>query len=131
MFDLILRTAVREHVAQADMPAKIFVVSDMEFDDPQCNGQRTNFEVIKAKYAAAGYAMPTLVFWNVAARNTHVPVTQNEHGVYLVSGCSPSIFKAALNTQAVTPVDLMLEVIDADRYAPVGMVLGDMGEWDV
>lgn len=40
----------------------------------------------------AGYALPKVVFWNVASRNMQSPVEMNEQGVTLVSGCNPRIF---------------------------------------
>ncbi|MCR5612518.1 MAG: DUF2828 family protein [Treponema sp.] len=40
----------------------------------------------------AGYELPEIVFWNVEARDTHLPVTQNEKGVKIVSGASANIF---------------------------------------
>jgi len=119
MFDELLDVAVLRHVPVEDMPTKLFVISDMEFDDSSVGGAHTNFELIKRKYAAAGYPMPTLVFWNVASRGKQTPVTKDERGVYLVSGASPSIFTAALNTKAVTSTDLMQDVLNSDRYAAI------------
>ena len=118
VFDLILSTAVKNSLAESYMPEVIFIVSDMEFDSSEFNSgsgrgnKDTNFDVIKAKYQQSGYTMPKLVFWNVNSRNMQTPVTVNEKGVYLVSGCSPSIFEAAINTKAVTPYDMMLNTLN-------------------
>jgi len=119
VFDMLLRVALQNHILDVDMPESIFVVSDMEFNDMHVGGRTTNFDVIQRKYAAAGYTMPRLIFWNVASRADQTPVTMNEKGVYLVSGASPSIFKAAINARATTPVEMMLEVLESERYAPV------------
>jgi hypothetical protein len=113
-FDLILDTAKRHKLNQSEMPTKLFIVSDMEFNSVD-NG--TNFDKMKQKYANAGYTMPTLVFWNVASRNMQTPVTMNEDGVYLVSGCSSVIFKNALNCKATNPYEQMLEVLNGERYS--------------
>ena len=114
-FDLILRTAISNRVPAKDMPAMLFIVSDMEFDSASPN--RTNFNVIKSKYRVAGYEMPKLVFWNVRSRNNQTPVTEDENGTFLVSGLSAGIFKSALNTKATNPLDMMLEVLNVPRYA--------------
>ncbi len=119
VFDLILSTAIRYNLKDADLPRKIFVVSDMEFDSA---GPNTNFETIKRKYANAGYEMPQLVFWNVNSRKDNVPAVEGDN-VFLVSGCSPSIFKNALNSRATKPEDLMLEVLNSPRYDAVGAAL--------
>ena len=116
-FDLILRTAVDNQLSADKMPTKLVVVSDMEFDD--CGSSRTNFEAIKQKFANASYEMPTLVFWNVNARNSYSPVEFDQQGVMLVSGCSPTIFKNLMASKTTTPYDLMLEVLEAPRYERV------------
>jgi hypothetical protein len=119
VFDLILTKAVVNHVPESEMPRKIFIVSDMEFD--ACSSNRsTNFETIKAKYRASGYEMPVLIFWNVDARNDQSPVKFDERGVMLVSGQSPTIFKSVMNSKTVTPYDLMLEVLMGERYKDIG-----------
>lgn len=117
VFDLILNTARQNNVSQEDLPNTIYIVSDMEFDNASSDwGERdkTNFEAIKEKYEAAGYEMPVLVFWNVDSRQKNVPVKQNENGVILVSGCSPSIFKMVM--EKTTPYKFMLKVLNSERY---------------
>jgi uncharacterized protein DUF2828 len=125
-FDLILSTAVRNKVPADEMPAMLFIISDMEFDvatgsvsyyNRQPN--TTNFKAIANKYRAAGYQMPKLVFWNVSSRNNQTPVTEKEEGVYLVSGSSAGVFKAALEAKTTTPYDMMLETLNTPRYAPI------------
>lgn len=139
VFDLLLRTAVQHKVPQEEMPRKIVIISDMEFDaarytemhgsksrrailggDYACeNTSPALFRAIRERWRQAGYEMPTLIFWNVAARNTQVPMTRDDRGVIFVSGHSPSIFKNILNPEALDGEKLMLEVLDSDRYAPV------------
>lgn len=119
VFDMLLRVAMQNGIPQSDMPESIFVISDMEFDDSNVGGRTTNFDVIKRKYAAAGYDMPKLIFWNVNSRGMQTPVTMDEKGVLLVSGASPSIFMSAVNAKAITPYDMMLEKLNEERYAPI------------
>jgi hypothetical protein len=115
-FDLILNTACKYKIEANDMPDTLYIVSDMQFDEATYGNQNTNFEVIKNKYANHGYKMPNLVFWNVNASNGDFPVTVNDEGVCLVSGCNPSILKSVLSAKSVTPVDIMFETINKDRY---------------
>ena len=122
VFDLILSTAVRSGASQDELPTHLYIVSDMEFDSSYVGGRRLNerlFQTIERRYNAAGYAIPRLVFWNVASRNDQSPVTMNDTGVQLVSGCSPSIFSSLLSNTTVSAYDLMLEVLNQDRYAAV------------
>jgi hypothetical protein len=114
VFDLILDRAKAHNVPQSDMPSVIYIISDMQFDSA-CSG-RTNFEVIRDRYKASGYEMPTLVFWNVNARHNQSPVSVNDEGVVLVSGCSPSIFESVLSGKSVTPYDQMIATLSKPRY---------------
>ena len=118
VFDLILRTAVANRVPQSELPATLYIISDMEFDCCVSNGDLTNFENARAKFAAAGYDLPRIVFWNVWSRNTQQPVTQNEQGVALVSGCSPRIFHM-LSAGILSPVGYMLDILGGERYAVI------------
>ncbi len=116
-FELILATGIRYKVPQEDMPEVIYIVSDMEFDAAS-KGQ-TNFEAIKAQYAASDYKMPKLVFWNVDARNDQSPIRQDDKGTCLVSGASPSILKSLLSGKDFTPMTVFLETVNSARYEAV------------
>lgn len=118
VFDLILQAAAENHVPQAEMPAKLYIISDMEFDHCVKNSSMTNFENAKASYAAAGYILPDLVFWNVDSRHEQQPVKENDRGVALVSGNSPRIFSMVMDGE-LDPYDFMLSVIDTERYTPI------------
>ena len=113
-FDLVLATAIQNRIGQNEMPATIYIVSDMEFDYCTGRGGQTNFQAIKDKYAASGYTMPSLVFWNVNSRQDNVPVTYNTQGVALVSGYSPSLFKQVMANK--TPEEVMKDVLLQERY---------------
>lgn len=118
VFELILRTAVKNQVPQEELPETLYIISDMEFDCCVANASLTNFENAKQRFASFGYALPKIVFWNVASRNRQQPVTKNEQGVALVSGCSPRIFKM-LSGGLLTPYAFMMDVLGGERYAPI------------
>lgn len=114
VFKLLVDTAVKNNADPAEMPDTIYVISDMEFN--AC-ADLTNFEAIDAMYAETGYTRPQLVFWNVRARNKQVPVEENQKGVTLVSGSSASTFKLVM--EGKTPLDLVMDVVNSERYAPI------------
>jgi hypothetical protein len=115
-FDLILSTAVKNKVEQKDIPKAIFVISDMEFNVGCPSNNKTNFEVIKEKFAKCGYELPKVVWWNVNARNDNFPVRVDDTGTCLVSGCSPSIFKSVMKSKAVDPMSTVYETVNVERY---------------
>lgn len=118
VFDLILQAAVENRVPQSGLPAKLYIISDMEFDACVRDAKLTNFENAKQKYARRGYKLPQIVFWNVASRHAQQPVTVNDRGVALVSGCSPRIFSMAMEGE-LNPYAYMLSVVNTERYAPI------------
>ena len=117
-FDLILNTALKNRLKQSDMPSRLIIISDMEFDVCAEDSSMTNFEAAKAKFARYGYTLPQLVFWNVNSFNRQQPVRKNEQGVTLVSGMSPQIF-AMLKDDRMDPYTFMMSVIGAERYKQI------------
>jgi hypothetical protein len=118
VFELILETALKNKLPQSELPAIIYIISDMEFDCCTEDAGKTNFEYAKALYEHYGYRLPSLVFWNVASRNQQQPVTMNEKGVVLVSGTSPRIF-SMISMGCLSPYAFMMETLGAERYARV------------
>ena len=118
VFELILRAAVKNKVPQGQMPSTLYIISDMEFDCCAKGADITNFEYAKRLFAEAGYQLPRVVFWNVQSRNRQQPVTMNEQGVALVSGCSPRIFSMVTGGN-LSPMGYMLDVLSAERYARI------------
>lgn len=117
VFKLILNTAVKNKLQQEDMPAKLYIISDMEFD--RCShADLANFQSAKKMFAENGYVLPQVVFWNVQSRNRQQPVTQNEQGACLVSGCNAQIF-SMLKTDTLNPYHFMLQVLTSERYVPI------------
>ena len=118
VFELVLNAAVRNRVPQKDLPSTLYIISDMEFDSCAAGTSLSNFEYAAKLFRQAGYRLPNVVFWNVSSRNQQQPVTMNEQGVALVSGCSPRIFSMVMEG-SLDPFTFMLSVIDTERYAPI------------
>lgn len=118
VFELVLWTAVKHHVPQEEMPSALYIISDMEFDHCTEDASMTNFEYAAQLFAGHGYSLPRVVFWNAASRNRQQPVTQNEQGVALVSGCTPRIFEM-LRGGTLSPYAFMMQVISSGRYRDI------------
>lgn len=117
VFKLILNNAVKAKVPADEMPTTILIMSDMEFNSC-CH--LTAQEMIEKEYAAAGYTVPKIVFWNIQSRNgNNVPVQANKKNAALVSGFSPSILKSLLSGEDMSPVAIMNKTVHSDRYQPV------------
>ena len=121
VFKTVLDAGMKNDVPAEDMPQKLIIVSDMQFDQCCSSNKRTNFEQIQKLYRKVGYEMPQLVFWNVNSYGD-VPIKAHDTGTCLVSGCSPSILKSVLTDSVLTPVDTMNDTVYAERYDAVGEV---------
>lgn len=118
-FDMVLNTALKNHVKQEDMPENLIIISDMEFDYQRGRygtPTKTLMENIELKWNQAGYKMPNLVYWCVQARHDNVPMKIKD-GVSLVSGMSPVIFEQIM--KGVTALDLVLDKLNSERYTPI------------
>ena len=120
LFKLYVNMAKRSNAE--DCPKSLIIISDMEFDDALGSKKYgrnrvekdTIFKDVKKLFEENGVAMPTLVFWNVEARQNNVPVRCDENGTILVSGHSPVIFKFIM--EGKTPEIFMLDVLNSERY---------------
>lgn len=123
VFDLILETAKNADCSQADMPTKLYIISDMQFDEArdehdyswspwnlQKNHNSPFMEIMKHKYTEAGYIMPTIVYWNV--RSSHAGMFQDTfegENCCFVSGNSPTLFKAVMEGTTYEEVTVVAE----------------------
>ena len=106
VFDLILSTAKKAHLKNEELPKKLYIISDMQFD--AARGSRsygfswerrgapeTFMQTMRRKYEEAGYEMPTIVYWNVSTSKCGMfQDTFEGENCCMVSGYSPSLFKS-------------------------------------
>ena len=124
-FDLILDTAVKNHLPQEDLPSSCLIISDMQFDQATKHEDNTTvIESCRQKFESLGYSMPRLIFWNVSvyAHNT-IPVQMHPSGVILVSGFSKSIVDMVVSRELDPEMALKAE-LDA-KCSIVDTVLQD------
>lgn len=140
VFDLLLKNAQKSNVRKEDMPTRLYIFSDMEFDGVvtfdgynnddgwgwRWNSGRTSahsideantlLEDIAQEWAAAGYELPTVIFWNLDARQNNIPMLKGGRFGY-VSGLSPVLIEQILS--GVTGIDLMLKKLNSERYEKI------------
>lgn len=119
VFKLILDTAMDNNMSQKDIPERIVIMSDMEFD--MCASSSINarlFDEISNMYENAGYKLPKLIFWNICGRTNTIPMKSNELGVALVSGFSTNIADMIMSDK-LDPAGILMEAINSERYQAV------------
>lgn len=116
VFNTLVSIAKRYQVPEEQMPTKLLIISDMQFDQCMGNGNNlTAYEICKEFYELNGYKLPQIVFWNVNCSMGTVPVTVGAGGTALVSGFSPSIMQSLLKGE-LSPERVMLDTVMKDRY---------------
>lgn len=119
VFDLLLDTAKRNGVSKEEMPTKIFIVSDMQFNCIK-DYSSTVFDYIDDSYKKAGYTRPTLVFWQVNGTLDNVPITIDSHNTMLVSGFSQNLLPYVLGDSSKwSPMIPVLNIVEDERYSLV------------
>lgn len=125
VFKLLLRTAQKENTRPEDMPTRLYILSDMEFDgcltdDWYSHSSQDEVETLLEKIARewkeAGYELPPVVFWNLNARQNNIPAMGGRFSY--VSGFSPVMIEQILS--GVDGYDLMLMKLMSERYAVIG-----------
>lgn len=117
VFDQILKVAVDRKIHPDRMVKRVFVFSDMEFDEAstqydysgtdenndvdesqqaeECRrrGWETDYEMVVRKFKENGFEqVPEIVFWNLRS-SMATPVTCNQPGVVMLSGFSKNLMK--------------------------------------
>lgn len=125
VFVCLLKQAKTFNLKQEDMPTKLLLISDMQFDAVTSYGwntnnltpfEKTNFEVIEEMYKMAGYERPGIVFWNVNGDAGNMPATLKDKNIAFVSGYSPAIIEAVMHGDFLDPMQVMLTTINSERY---------------
>ncbi|KAG6384833.1 hypothetical protein SASPL_153652 [Salvia splendens] len=118
VFDVILEVAVKGKLKAEEMIKRLFVFSDMEFDEASANPWETDYEAIVRKFKEKGYGecVPEIVFWNLRDSRA-TPVPGNREGVALVSGYSKNLMKIFLEEGGIMdPVKVMDAAIAGKKY---------------
>ena len=123
VFDMLLNIALANKTPQEDMPTRLYIFSDMEFDMAlQDWGHWENsfnpdtlVEGIAKKWAVNGYKLPEIVFWNLNARQNNIPAIGE--GFSYVSGFSPVMIEQILSGK--TGLELVMEKLNSERYKEI------------
>lgn len=130
VFDLLLRTAKQQGTKREDMPERLYIFSDMEFngciegigggwyrsDETVVQGKvETLLEGIARKWKEQGYELPQVIFWNLNARQNNIPMLKGRFAY--ISGLSPVMIEQILSGK--DGYDLMLMKLMSERYEAI------------
>lgn len=143
--ELLLPLAVKNKIKQEDMIKRLFIFSDMQFDS--CQGRSntvdwtTNYDHIEKAYKEAGYEVPQIVYWDLAASATRpktVEVQSDRKGVAMMNGFSSAMLKVFMReeeaenaedamewekiTEGGESVTVIEEVEEEDAFNPINVM---------
>ena len=119
---MILDTAIHNHVSPEDMPERILIISDMQFDSAVGNATQPLFDDFIEKYKEHGYKMPKLIFWNTSIyADQNVPIRQNDLGVTLISGFSKNLVDMVVSDE-IDPYANLVKTLMVPRYDCVDLI---------
>ncbi|KAI9596876.1 hypothetical protein BDF19DRAFT_437062 [Syncephalis fuscata] len=132
VFDLILQQAKASNLEPEHMVKRLFVFSDMEFNQACTGGLsafNTDYAVIVRKFTEAGYEVPEMIFWNLRGSGRDAdggskPVTVNQKGVGMLSGFSGQMLKLFLENRIenMSPWNTLRAAIDIKKYEKLVVV---------
>jgi hypothetical protein len=117
VFGLILSKAKAFNLTEDEMPSMVLILSDMQFD----SGIRYNdnaYRMMTKQYEEAGYRVPKIVYWNIKDYGNK-PIQSHQTGASLVSGFTPALLTSILSGETLSPIRMMLKVVNAERYSPI------------
>jgi hypothetical protein len=153
---LIEEVVRRGNLREADIP-DLIIFSDMQFDEAVGEGDsQTQLERIRGRFHDLGVSLtgspfraPRVIFWNLRGDTEGFPATAADENVQMLSGFSPSLFKAVLEGGAleeevevvdaetgektvtrkrVNPYETLRRVLDDERYFPIREALHESKE---
>jgi ribosomal protein S20 len=110
VFQKILDTGVLMSLPQDQMPDRLFIFTDMQFDQVSGNRLKT-FDKIKEKFAKHGYKMPQIICWNLRSIE-NIVFTKDDADVCMLSGFSTPILKAFMTCKEISPLIVFLAAIN-------------------
>ena len=126
-FEYILQLAVDNNINNDDMIKSLIIISDMQFDriHNMDMPKQTFYDKMKKLYAAHGYDLPKIIFWNVAefdaGKHACFHADSDADNIIHVGGYSATAFKTIFKlSEGVTPYNMVKEIINNKRYSVNG-----------
>ena len=122
----IINYAIKYKVPQDKMPKKLFVFTDMQFNNTitgnferdyrnsrnNTNALDTVYKSIVKLYEANNYTAPKFIFWNLNSDSNEVfPVNCDTEGTAIVSGFSEQLLKIFMNYDEFKPEFIVDEIL--------------------
>jgi hypothetical protein len=115
--DMVIKYGKDNNISDEDMPRKLFIFTDMQFDEATTERKENNcvetlYKTIKKRFVAAGYTPPKFIFWNLnSSHKESFPVNCKTEGVAMISGFSEQLLKIFMTYDEFKPELIVEEIL--------------------
>ena len=115
--DMIITYSINNFILDKDMPKKLFIFTDMQFDEANINNHENNsietlYKTIAKKFKAVGYTPPKFIFWNLnSSHKESFPVNCKTEGTAMISGFSEQLLKIFMTYDEFKPELIVNEIL--------------------
>jgi hypothetical protein len=116
--DMIIKYGKNNNINDEDMPKKLFIFTDMQFDeatnenDKEKSGIETLYKTIVKMFKAADYTAPKFIFWNLnSSHKESFPVNCKTEGTAMISGFSEQLLKIFMTYDEFKPELIVEEIL--------------------
>jgi hypothetical protein len=116
--DMIIKYGKDNNINDEDMPKKLFIFTDMQFDeatnenDKEKSGIETLYKTIVKMFKAADYTAPKFIFWNLnSSHKESFPVNCKTEGTAMISGFSEQLLKIFMTYDEFKPELIVEEIL--------------------
>ena len=126
--EMILNVALVNKISKEDMPKKMVIFSDMQFDQATDYHDhfRTGFEILENKFKSNGYDLPHIIFWNLRGDTTGYNNKTTQKGTTMLSGFGPASFKSFMNADFNidnSPWQTLQNLLDSSRLSKLDSII--------
>jgi hypothetical protein len=115
--DMIIKYGIDHHINDEDMPRKLFIFTDMQFDEANIDNDKNNcvetlYKTIAKKFKESGYTPPKFIFWNLnSSHKESFPVNCKTEGTAMISGFSEQLLKIFMTYDEFKPELIVNEIL--------------------
>jgi len=113
--EIIVDFGKKYTILDKDMPKKIIVLSDMQFDEAQNieDNNKLPHNIFLDKFKKNNFTSPKIIYWNLNSDNTKsFPVDINENGTAIISGFSEQLLKIFMEYDNFDPNIVLNKILE-------------------
>ena len=114
---MIIKYGKDNNICDEDMPKKLFIYTDMQFDEAtsdntENNGIEVLYKTIVKMFKASDYTPPKFIFWNLNSSHKETfPVNCKTEGTAMISGFSEQLLKIFMTYDEFKPELIVEEIL--------------------